>query len=61
MARFHCQRCGKEGAFTYDGQLNCPICGSFNVQLAIGIEELVDDPTFLEAMGHLTEDDGSED
>lgn len=61
MARFRCRTCGKEGAFIYDGRRRCPNCGSIDVQLAIGIDELPDDDPFIEAMKLLTEEDGSED
>jgi hypothetical protein len=61
MARFRCRGCGEEGNFVYDGRRDCPNCGSVDVQLAIGIEELPDDHPFVEAMTRLAEEDGNED
>ena len=59
MARFRCRTCGKEG--TFDGRRDCPNCGSVDVQLAIGIEELPDDDAFVETMKRLAAENGSED
>jgi hypothetical protein len=61
MARFRCRACGKDGTFVYNGRLNCPNCGSVDVQLAIGIDELPDDDAFVEAMKRMTRDGGNED
>lgn len=61
MARFRCRTCGKEGTFVYDGRRDCPNCGSADVQLAIGIEELPDDHAFVEAMKRLAAEGESED
>ena len=60
MAKFRCRTCGKEGTFVYDPQrYTCPICGSPDVQFAIGIEELPDDDPLIEAMKRRAkEDDG---
>jgi uncharacterized Zn finger protein (UPF0148 family) len=55
MARFRCRACGEEGTFVYDGRHDCPNCGSIDVQLAIGVEELPDDDPQVEAMNHLAE------
>jgi hypothetical protein len=58
MARFRCRACGEEGTFVYDGRRDCPNCGSIDVQLAIGVEELEDDHPLVEAMKRLAEEDG---
>jgi uncharacterized Zn finger protein (UPF0148 family) len=58
MARFRCRACGEEGTFVYDGRRGCPNCGSIDVQLAIGVEELEDDHPLVEAMKRLAEEDG---
>lgn len=59
MARFRCRACGEEGTFVYEGRHVCPRCGSVDVQLAIGVEELPDDDPLIEAMKRLAkEDDG---
>ncbi|MBB1090462.1 hypothetical protein HUU61_04095 [Rhodopseudomonas palustris] len=51
MARFRCRACGGEGEFVYrPGRHACPDCGSGDVQLAIGIEELPDDDPLIAAM-----------
>lgn len=63
MARFRCRACGEEGTFVYDGRRDCPACGSIDVQLAIGVEELDDDHPLIEAMKRLAGegDDETED
>ncbi|MBV5268845.1 MAG: hypothetical protein JZU55_01600 [Afipia sp.] len=61
MARFRCRACCKEGIFVYDGRRGCPNCGSFDVQLAIGIDELPDDDPIAELIKRLAEKSGSED
>lgn len=41
MARFRCRSCRNEGRFVYDPDRHeCPRCGSINVQVALGVEEL---------------------
>ena len=48
MARFRCRACGKEGTFVYEtGRHACPLCGSLDVQFAVGIEELPDDDPLI--------------
>lgn len=63
MARFRCGTCGEEGTFVYDGRRDCPACGSNDVQLAIGVEELEDDHPLVQAMKRLADegDDKTED
>jgi Zn finger protein HypA/HybF involved in hydrogenase expression len=61
MARFRCRACGEEGTFVYDGRRDCPQCGSVDVQLAIGVEELTDDHPLIEAMERLAEQHVAED
>ncbi len=59
MAKFRCRACCEEGTFVYDGRLECPNCGSADVQFALSIEELPDDDPLIEAMERLAkEDDG---
>lgn len=59
MARFRCRACCEEGTFVYDGRLDCPNCGSAEVQFALSIEELPDDDPLIAAMKRLAkEDDG---
>jgi hypothetical protein len=58
MARFRCRACGEEGAFVYTVGHACPRCGSRDVQLAIGVEELEDDHPLVEAMRLAAEDGG---
>lgn len=53
---FRRRGCGEEGTFVYDGRRDCPNCGSADVQLGIGIEELPDDHPFVEAMIRLSEE-----
>lgn len=49
MARFRCRACRQEGEFVYDPKRHeCPRCGSINVQVALGIEELPDE--FVQAL-----------
>lgn len=44
MARFRCRACGRDGTWTYDPERHaCPLCGSIDVQFAVGIDELPDD------------------
>ena len=50
MASFRCRECGRDGAFEYDGPHACPRCGSLDVQLALGIEEIPDDHPLIEAL-----------
>jgi hypothetical protein len=57
VAHFRCRTCGEEGTFVYDGRPDCPACGSIDVQLAIGVEELDDDHPLVEAMKRLAEED----
>ena len=57
MAKFRCRACGEDGTFAYDGRRDCPNCGSADVQLAIGVEELSDDDPLVEAMARLAEKD----
>jgi hypothetical protein len=56
MAKFRCRACGEDGTFVYDGRRDCPNCGSVDVQLAIGVEELTDDDPLVEAMARLAEE-----
>ena len=42
-------------------QSRYPNCGSVDVQLALGIEELPDDNPLIEAMTRLARDDANED
>ena len=58
MARFRCRSCGEEGTFVYDGRLDCPNCGSDEVQFALSIEELQDDDPLIEAMKRRAKEDG---
>jgi hypothetical protein len=55
MARYRCRTCAQEGTFVYDGRLECPHCGSADVQFAIGTLELPDDDPELK---RLAEQDG---
>ena len=58
MAKFRCRACCEEGTFVYDGRLECPNCGSAEVQFALSIEELPDDDPLIEAMKRRAEEDG---
>jgi uncharacterized Zn finger protein (UPF0148 family) len=60
MAKFRCRACGEEGTFVYDGRLECPNCGSAEVQFALSIEELPDDDPLIEAMRRRAEEDGKD-
>lgn len=43
MARFRCRTCHQEGDFAYaPARLACPRCGSLEVQVAIGVDEMPD-------------------
>lgn len=43
MATFRCRTCHQEGEFVYDADYHaCPRCGSIEVQVAIGVEEMPD-------------------
>jgi hypothetical protein len=56
MARFCCRACGSEGTFAYSGKHECPNCSSDNVQFALNIEELGDDPLIV-ALTKMAEND----
>jgi uncharacterized Zn finger protein (UPF0148 family) len=60
MAKFRCRACCEEGTFVYDGRLECPNCGSAEVQFALSIEELPDDDPLIEAMKRRAEEDGKD-
>jgi uncharacterized Zn finger protein (UPF0148 family) len=60
MAKFRCRACCEEGTFVYDGRLECPNCGSAEVQFALSIEELPDDDPLIEAMKSRAEEDGKD-
>ena len=56
MAKFRCRACCEEGTFVYDGRLECPNCGSADVQFALSIEELPDDDPLIEELKRPSED-----
>jgi transposase len=56
MARFRCRMCGEEGSFVYGGRLECPNCGSADVQFSLSIEELADDDPLIEELKRPSED-----
>ena len=60
MAKFRCRACCEEGTFVYDGRLECPNCGSAEVQFALSIEELPDDDPLIEAMKRRAEENGKD-
>lgn len=44
MATFRCRTCHQEGDFVYDAARHaCPRCGSREVQVAVGIDEMPDE------------------
>jgi len=60
MAKLRCRACCEEGTFVYDGRLECPNCGSAEVQFALSIEELPDDDPLIEAMKRRAEENGKD-
>lgn len=43
MATFRCRTCHQEGKFIYDASRHaCPRCGSREVQVAVGVDEMPD-------------------
>jgi hypothetical protein len=66
MARFRCRPCGQERDFAYDPQRHtCPRCGSPDVKIALGIEEMPNEliDRMIEGLGQaeLLDDDSNKD
>jgi hypothetical protein len=65
MARFRCRACCQKGDFVYDPQRHaCPRCGSPDVQIALGIEEMPNEliDRMIEGLGQaeLLDDDSTD-